>query len=46
MLFAQLAAKCSRVRRSKKNLKKILESYSTRSAEKENAARWSGVHGG
>jgi hypothetical protein len=28
------------------NLKKILEKYSTRSAEKENAARWSGVHGG
>jgi hypothetical protein len=27
-------------------LEKILEKYSTRSAEKENAARWSGVHGG
>jgi hypothetical protein len=27
-----------------KNLKKILEKYPTRSAEKENAARWSGVH--
>jgi hypothetical protein len=26
--------------------KKVLEKYSTRSAEKENAARWSGVHGG
>jgi hypothetical protein len=29
-----------------KNLKKNLEKHSTRSAEKENAARWSGVHGG
>jgi hypothetical protein len=26
--------------------KKIPEKYSTRSAEKENAARWSGVHNG
>jgi hypothetical protein len=46
MLFAQLAAKCSRARRSKKITKKILGKYSTRSAVKENAARWSGVHGG
>jgi hypothetical protein len=32
--------------RLEKILKKILEKYSTRSAEKENAARWSGVHNG
>jgi hypothetical protein len=29
-----------------KILKKFSKKYSTRSAEKENAARWSGVHGG
>jgi len=28
------------------NLKKFSKKYSTRSAEKENAARWSGVHSG